>query len=61
MSDKPQKQASEKVDQLTFGSGFVIVSLLMELLIGDENISLPLCAYVAGFSKASHNYDVNLY
>ena len=36
MSNKPQKHASEKVDQLTFGSGVVIVSLPMELLIGDE-------------------------
>ena len=25
-SDRPQKQASEKADQLTFGSGVVIIS-----------------------------------
>ena len=35
------------------GSGVVVVSLLMELSIGDEKLSLPFCAYVAGFGKAS--------
>ena len=28
----------------------------MELLIGDENNSLPLYAYVVGFGKASHTF-----
>ena len=26
----------------------------MEVSIGDEKYSLPLCAYVAGFGKSSH-------
>ena len=30
----------------------------MELLISDEKHSLPLCVYVAGFGKASHNYQL---
>ena len=39
LRNKLQKQASEKVDQSSFDSGIVIIiSLLMELLIGDENI-----------------------
>ena len=50
-------QASEtsfkKVGQSTLGSGVVVVSLLMELSIGDEKLSLPFYAYVAGFGKAS--------
>ena len=56
MSDKPQKQAREKADQLTCGSSVVtiIVSLLIELSIGDEKCSLPLCAYVTGFGKSGH-------
>ena len=54
MSDRPQKQASERVDQSTFGSGVVIISLLMKLSVGDENHSMPLCVYEAGLGKASH-------
>ena len=55
MSDRPQKQASEKADQSTFGSSVVIISnLLIELLIGDEKCSLLLCAYAAGFGKSGH-------
>ena len=54
-SERPQKQAA---DQSTFGSGvWYLISLLIELWIGDENCSLPLCAYVAGFCKFSHNYS----
>ena len=49
-----RKQVSEKADQSNFDSG-----LSIELSIGDEKHSLPLCAYVAGFSKSSHMY-VNL-
>ena len=30
MSDRPQKQASEKADQSTFGNGVVIVSYLID-------------------------------
>ena len=52
MSYKPQKQTSEKAGQSTFGSGVVVIILLMELLIDDEKNSLPLCANVAGFGKA---------
>ena len=57
MSDRPQKQASAKADLLTFGSGVMtklIVSLLMELSIGDETHSLTLCANMASFGKAGH-------
>ena len=43
-SDRPQKQASEKADQSTSGSGVVTVSLLINLSFGDEKRSLPLCA-----------------
>ena len=48
MSYKPQKQSSEKAGQSTFGS-VVVISLLMELSIGDEKHSLPLCANVMRF------------
>ena len=51
-------QASEtslrKADQSTFGSGVVIISLMIELSIGDEKHSLPLCAYVVGFGQSGH-------
>ena len=30
----------------------------MELLIGNEKRSLPLCAYVVGFDKSSHNSTI---
>ena len=39
---RPQKQASIKADQSIFGSSVVEISLLMELLIGNENLSLIL-------------------
>ena len=32
----------------------------MELSIGIENYSLPLCAYVAGFGIASHIYWLDM-
>ena len=38
------KQASEKADQSTFGSGVVTINLLIELSIDDEKHTLPLCA-----------------
>ena len=31
-----------------------MVSLLMELYIGNENYTLILCEYMAGFRKAGH-------
>ena len=47
MSDRPEKQVSEKVDLSTYSSDVVvIVSLLKEISIGYENHSLPLCAYI---------------
>ena len=55
LRNKPQKQASEKADRSTFGSGVVII---MELSIGDEKHSLPLCVYVAAFGKSSHIYYI---
>ena len=45
-------QTSKKAGQSTFGSGVVVISLLMGLLIDDEKNFLPLCANVAGFGKA---------
>ena len=56
MSDRSHKQASAKADLLTFGSGFMTNSLLMELSIGNETHSLTLCTNMAGFGKAGHNY-----
>ena len=38
MSYKPHKQTLEKAGQSTYGSGVVVISLLMELSIDDENI-----------------------
>ena len=34
-------QASEKADQLIFVSGVVVISLLIELSIGDKNFLCP--------------------
>ena len=48
LRNKPQKK---KTNQLL---AVVLVSSLMELLIGNEKHSLSLCAYVAGFGKSSH-------
>ena len=52
-------QASEtnsaKADWSTFNGEVLVirlVGLLMELMIGDENHSLSLCVYVAGFGKS---------
>ena len=42
-SDRPQKQASAKAGHSTFGSGVLVISLLMVLSIDDENCSLPWC------------------
>ena len=53
-SDRPEKQASAKADLLTFGSGVMTNSLLMELSIGNETHSLTLCVNMAGFGKAGH-------
>ena len=53
LSDRPQKQTSEKADQSTLTVVlWKLVSFLMELYIGDENHYLPLCAYLVGFGKA---------
>ena len=58
MCDRPHKQTSdlEKSNQSTFGSYVVVIIIIMELSISDENFkcSLPLCAYVVDFNKASH-------
>ena len=57
-------QASEtslrksKTSQLVPVVLWQLVSLLMELSIGDEKLSLPLCAYVAGFGKSGHICDI---
>ena len=58
MPDRLQKQASDKAGQQNFGNGVVIISLLMELLIGNEKRSLPLCTYVVGFDKSGHNSTI---
>ena len=52
ISDRPQKQAPEK-KQSTFDSGVVVISLLMELLVGNENI-LCHCVHMWRFGKANH-------
>ena len=43
-SDRSQKEASEQTSQLVAVVMLQLVSLLIELSIGDENHSLPLCA-----------------
>ena len=58
MSDRPQKQASEKADQSTCGSGVVTISCLLIELSIDEKCHLPLCVYVAGFGKSGQIYKV---
>ena len=52
ISDRPQKQAPEK-KQSTFDNGVVVISLLMELLVGNENI-LCHCVHMWWFGKANH-------
>ena len=53
LRNKPQKkQTSQLVAVVLWQS----VSLLIEVSIGDEERSLPLCAYVAGFGKSGHIY-----
>ena len=49
--NKPQKK---QTSQLVAVMLWHLVSLLIELLTGDEKRSLPLCAYVTGFGKSSH-------
>ena len=39
-----------KVNQSAFSIS-VVITLLMELSIGNENCSLPLCVYVVGFAN----------
>ena len=57
MSDRPHKQASTKVDP---GSGILVISLLMELWMGDGNCSLPLCVYLVALGKFGHTYIAGL-
>ena len=54
ISDRPQK--SRPVNFWEWCCDNYIVSLLMELSIGNEKCSLPLCVYVVGFSKSSYIY-----
>ena len=60
MSNRLQKQASEKADHIAtsqnFVSGVVVISLLMELSVGNENHSFTLHAYVADFGKSGHKF-----
>ena len=51
LRNKPQKK---QTSQLVAVMLWQLVSLLIELLTGDEKRSLPLCAYVAGFGKSGH-------
>ena len=63
-SDRPQKQAlKKKTSQLVAVVLWQLVSLLIELSIGNEKHSLPLCAYVTGFVKSSHiiKFYVHMY
>ena len=51
-SDKPKKQALADAIWSTFGSSVVVIWI--ELLIGNENRFLPLCASVVGIGIADH-------
>ena len=59
-SSRLQEQASENVDHThtsqNLVSGVMVISLLTELLIGNENHSLTLHASVVGYGKSSHKY-----
>ena len=62
-----QKQASEKAEHVAsyqsifckWCCGNQLVSLSTELSIGNENNSLTLYAYVAGFGKSGHNIIIS--
>ena len=52
LRNKPQKKQPSQLLAVVL---WCLVRLLMELLIGDETCTLPLCAYVVvGFDKAHH-------
>ena len=53
LRSKPQKKRTSRLSAVVL---WYLVSLFMKLSIGDEKFSLPMCAYVAGFGKSSHNY-----
>ena len=50
------KSQNKQTSQLVAVVLWHLVSLLIELSIGNEKCSLPLCVYVAGFGKSGHNY-----
>ena len=54
--DRPQNPASKKqASQILTVVLWLLVSLLMELRIGDQNVLCPyVCTYVADFGKASY-------
>ena len=41
-------------DQSTFGSGIMVISLLIELSIGSKHYSLPLFAYLVNMANMVH-------
>ena len=49
LRNKPQKKQTSQL---------VAVVLRQLVSIGDEKRSLPLCAYVAGFGKSGHIYNI---
>ena len=51
LQNKPQQKQTGQLLEVVF---WLLISLFMELLIGDENRSLSLCAYVASFNKSVH-------
>ena len=46
MPDRPQKRTTAKAGWSTFNSRVLVISLLMELTIGNENHSLPVFGLV---------------
>ena len=53
LRNKPQKKQTSQFAAVVM---WQLVNLLIQLSIGDEKRSLPLCAYVAGFGKSGHIY-----
>ena len=51
LRNKPQKKQTSQLVAVVL---WQLVSLLIDLSIGDEKRSLPLCELVAGFGKSGH-------
>ena len=55
LRNKPQKKQTSQLVAVVL---WQLVTLLIELSIGDEKHSLPLCAYVADFGKSGPIYKL---